>query len=1178
MSMLAYKTRGTENPKGKPKVFFCCHPKDFDTYFEKISAEILKRENCAVWYNASPEDEYDEMYFNDLGQMQLFVIPVTSRFLCESNRALEQEFTFAVENHIPVLPLMQEHGLEQLFNQKCGDLQFLDEHNTDKTAISYDKKLSKILDTVLVGDELAEKIRAAFSGYVFLSYRKKDRQHAQKLMKLIHKNDFCRDIAIWYDEFLTPGENFNSEIESAVKKCGSFILTVTPNLVNEPNYIITTEYPIARHERKMIVPVELVKTDKAALEDSFVGIPECASADDETELSRVLFGMVEQMNIQKHEDTPRHKYLMGIAYLNGVDVEVDHEKALKLLTEAAEGGHKGAINRLVSMYENGEGVSRDYETAIMWQRKVVTLLCDRYNENRDKDTAEELVSLLYLLTLNVKDLYRYEEASELYGTLEAFLKNAPELEQDFAENYLWRVYNGLGRINSNIGKLETAEAYYRKAYDIAVAMSERGTADCIENLASSCDDLGGVYVTRGDYETAREYYLKSLEIKLRGLEDGGTDYELEDVAAAYDALGKLCLEEGQLERARKYAESAIEIRSKILNDDSTYVRAGKAISNELLCEICRKGEDYEKALEYGIKCIEIDEGLYKDSELPMYLIALEESYRAVGEIYDLEMRTDLAKENFLKALECVQKIIEIAPDNIDARREYSWILFRFANISEGQERIEYFEKCAEIRKQLCDEVEDMWSDMELADVYSTLGGAYSLQNDYAKTEEFYLKAFELYEKVRRKADTPHLLDSMTRAYIGLGLAYLSQDEFMSAEKYFKSAYEITLKLCEDSDAARYKHLASTILSNIGDCKYFDDDANGAEEYYVKSLEIAEELYKNAPNRAAADELAKGCSYLAEAYIEMEEYEKAEALLYRATELLSDIASDGGDISVALELANRYRGLGRSCEAVGRFSSAAEFFKNSLDLCLEICKESGSEKDFKELAECYGDHYRFFIKTCEYGKTLEFSEKLLETYEKLYCSYGDKYFSEYMSAFGAVGDSYRLMEDYESAMEYYEKALEHDDELYESDKNALAGIFSFAAVCALTLGDKQKAKKYILNARGINIELIDEGRKTGKDYDEYYDREVMCCYYAGKILRIVGEVDRSDKYFGLYLNYMKERDEEEFGKDDLAAMADAYFCIGELELARDLYREVVKILPENKEATERYAFLRQLFGV
>ena len=37
-----------------------------------------------------------------------------------------------------------------------------------------------------------------------------------------------------------------------------------------------------------------------------------------------------------------------------------------------------------------------------------------------------------------------------------------------------------------------------------------------------------------------------------------------------------------------------------------------------------------------------------------------------------------------------------------------------------------------------------------------------------------------------------------------------------------------------------------------------------------------------------------------------------------------------------------------------------------------------------------------------------------------------------------------MEDYESAMEYYEKALEHDDELYESDKNALAGIFSFAA--------------------------------------------------------------------------------------------------------------------------------------
>ena len=70
----------------------------------------------------------------------------------------------------------------------------------------------------LVSDEMAEKVRAAFDAYIFLSYRKKDRKYANELMRLIHKNDFCRDIAIWYDEYLVPGEDFNNAITEALKR------------------------------------------------------------------------------------------------------------------------------------------------------------------------------------------------------------------------------------------------------------------------------------------------------------------------------------------------------------------------------------------------------------------------------------------------------------------------------------------------------------------------------------------------------------------------------------------------------------------------------------------------------------------------------------------------------------------------------------------------------------------------------------------------------------------------------------------------------------------------------------------------------------------------------------------------------------------------------------------------
>lgn len=92
-------------------------------------------------------------------------------------------------------------------------------------------------------------------------------------MRLIHKNKFCRDIAIWYDEFLKPGENFNDSIKEALQKSNLFVLAVTPNLVNETNYIMTTEYPMAQQEGKPILPVELVTTDHKELAEKYEGIP-----------------------------------------------------------------------------------------------------------------------------------------------------------------------------------------------------------------------------------------------------------------------------------------------------------------------------------------------------------------------------------------------------------------------------------------------------------------------------------------------------------------------------------------------------------------------------------------------------------------------------------------------------------------------------------------------------------------------------------------------------------------------------------------------------------------------------------------------------------------------------------------------------------------------------------------
>lgn len=394
MAQLLCRTLGGVSPRGKARVYFACHPQDHKGNFQEITDELLKHCDCAIYYYEEAP-ELDEDYYLNLSQMQLMVMPVTSRLLYMPCRAMDVEFPYAVEHHIPVLPLMQEQGLETRYQEKFGDLQFLDQGNRDATAIPYEEKLKKYLEAVLIGDELAAKVRAAFDAYVFLSYRKKDRKFAQELMRLLHRDSRCRDIAIWYDEFLTPGENFNDAIRAALEKSGLFVMAVTPNLVNETNYIMTTEYPMAKAAGKPILPAGMQPTDPETLRQHYDGIPDTVDPQEEGALTDAVIRALRDLAVRENDSDPQHKFFVGLAYLSGIDVEVDHAYAVKLITSAAESGLTEAVEKLVSMYENGEGVMRDYDIAISWQEKLVDQARREYAQNKTEESAFRYYRRLY---------------------------------------------------------------------------------------------------------------------------------------------------------------------------------------------------------------------------------------------------------------------------------------------------------------------------------------------------------------------------------------------------------------------------------------------------------------------------------------------------------------------------------------------------------------------------------------------------------------------------------------------------------------------------------------------------------------------------------------------------------------------------------------------------------------
>lgn len=415
MAEFKYYTRGNSSPQGKQRIYFTAYPDDYDRYFDIIRKDILNRQDVAIFYldGGTTSDEVED-YELRLGEMQLFVVPVTTKLLTKTNRAMEVDVPFAFEHHIPVLPLMQESGLDDIFNKKFGDLQYLDKHNTDPTAIPYEKKLTKYLESVIVGDELAKKVRAAFDAYIFLSYRKKDRKYAQELMKLIHSNPICRDIAIWYDEFLTPGENFNESIRAALEKSELFALAVTPNLINEINYILTTEYPLACEMGKKILPAEMEATDRNKLGELYADLPELIANGDSSALAARLSDLLEAVAVRENDTDPQHNFFIGLAYLGGIDVEVNHERAVELITAAAEADYIPAIEKLVSMYQEGIGVKHNKEEAIRWSKQRVRVMESIARKTRRISDYRKLIDAYNIHGYVFLYYKMYSEAKENY--------------------------------------------------------------------------------------------------------------------------------------------------------------------------------------------------------------------------------------------------------------------------------------------------------------------------------------------------------------------------------------------------------------------------------------------------------------------------------------------------------------------------------------------------------------------------------------------------------------------------------------------------------------------------------------------------------------------------------------------------------------------------------------------
>lgn len=747
------------SPRGKRKVYFTCHPKDFEKYFKIVCDDIFKTHDCAIYYTKDMSAPIPKEYLDtDLGQMNLFVIPITKRLLTTKNRTMDFDFKYAIRENIsiPILPIMMEPNLDNIYSrkEKFGNLHYYNRFSKDITGITYEEKLMKYLSFVLIGNTIINRIKKAFDAYIFLSYRKKDRNYANELMKLIHNNPKYRDIAIWYDEFLPAGEDFESNIKKELEGSKFFTLLVTPNIVNKENYVQSTEYPLAMKMGKEILPVELINTDKNLLKKLYLGIPECINAYNQVALDKGILEVFKSISFQITDKDPEHTYLIGLAYLYGIDVEKNFRYGMELIGNAAISGHLEAIEKLSNMFLFGENIIVDYKEGLKWRELLYKSCVNKYGE-----FSKETLIQLDMLAYTYGRIGEYKKSLQLYEKSYNLMKtNLGENNSDtlISLNNLAQAYGKIGYLAKS---LELSEKVY-KLWQVNKGETNYNTLISLSNIATIYHWMGNI--SKSLELTEKTYNLMKIELSKNNID---TIIVMNNLASLYNEIGNF-------EKGFKLNREAYLLSKKLfgLKNPTTIT----IINNQAL--IYSKQQNFKKALEIFKKVYKLRKEVLKEMHRDTI-----DALINIGFIY-------CELHNPKSALRVYNKAYKITAKSFGKKdflmlRILDGFAVSYCNLKDFDKAIQIFIKECEIKIKVFGK-----ESKETIKTFDIINQIYSIHKVFKDSMKVNKKIYKIRCDIlgEENNETLTILNN-------IGVEYVKQNEFEKAIRIIKKTYKIRSK-------------------------------------------------------------------------------------------------------------------------------------------------------------------------------------------------------------------------------------------------------------------------------------------------------------------------------------------------------------------------------------------------
>ena len=490
----------------------------------------------------------------------------------------------------------------------------------------------------------------------------------------------------------------------------------------------------------------------------------------------------------------------------------------------------------LKLKENPELYAEAHRRAAAYYKRRLSaehVLLMYYHLKEAEDYREAVKSVVY----NIKYFWREGYWKDVREVLEESLDFVKD------EKIIGDIYGDLGSIVDDLGEWDTAVQYYEKSLEIKEKMGD------IHGMAMTYGNLGLVYYSKGEWDTAVEYYEKSLEIseKIGDIHGMGT---------TYGNLGSVYYSKGEWDTAVKYYEKSLEIFEEIKD-----IYGMAQTYNNLGLVYADKGE-WDTAVEYYEKSLEISEKIGD-------IHGMASTYNNLGSVYYSKGEWDTAVEYYKKSLEISEKIGDIH----GMGTTYGNLGSVYADKGEWDTAVKYYEKSLEISEKIGD-IHGMGT------TYGNLGSVYVKKGEWDTAIQYYEKSLEIKEKIGD-------IHEMAMTWGNLAEAYCGKDDIDTALDYCNNSFEIlekpgdrinladvhrtygiifrkrkelqkskeelgkSIKIYQELSviyelAKTFYELAVTLLE-IG-------DTTNAREYFIKALNIFKELNVNHHIKKVEDQL------------------------------------------------------------------------------------------------------------------------------------------------------------------------------------------------------------------------------------------------------------------------------------------------------------------------------------